>query len=198
MAKLGKRTQPDKAQLPPDVLQALRDTFGGLPREALQRIPPDILTPLVDGIAAITVRRRTHPNTVGLLVNPDPVPVTLEMKKFLKWKKNAERGRAVPHTMEFLDDNGLGNGRETVEIPIRLDRSTAAHSKRPPGAPRKLTLAQLVDHIRRHPSDLSDAARARMLSAEMGTPTPISRTVVLKLRHELERRRKRRKGSGAK
>jgi hypothetical protein len=181
MAKRDKRAS-DAGQIPPDVLEALRQILGGLPQAALERIPAEMLESIIDGIVAIALRRRTHPETVGLLFGPDPIPVTLEMKKLLKWKKDEERGRPVPHTVKFLDYSGAVSGRETVEIPTRR----RAEARRP-GAPRKLTIEQYRANLRSYQRKLTDQQRASLLG--------VSRTVVLKLRHEHEGRRKR---SGAK
>jgi hypothetical protein len=171
------RRKASGLDFPPDVLEALRSAFGGLSPEALQRIPPDHLEDFVSGIAAITIRRRQHPDTVGLSVSPDAIPVTLNMAKLLRWKKDAERGKPVPHTVEFLGPEGKVIGRESASRPIV--RSSAPPKRS--GRPRKLTLEQYAEHRRQRQEDLTDAQRARILG--------VSRTVVLRLRHRYERRK---------
>jgi hypothetical protein len=142
---------------------------------------------LGEGLAAIQVYRQARSDTVAVTIAPAPIPVGLDMKRLLTWKKNADRGHPIPHEVEFLDTSGRVTGRLIVDRPVPRE----SVPKRRPGAPRKLTLEQFKNHVRRFPQALSDRQRAWRLSNELGTT--ISRSVVLRLRQQLDKESRRRR-----
>jgi hypothetical protein len=147
--------------------------------------------PLIDALAQLAKRKprllkvwaqaldllAARPGATTVLVNPEGIPPGLPMAEILKRANAAKRGKPIRWTVDYRD----GTPPVIVDMPL-TDDGPEATEKKTGGRPRKLTLEEYRDHLRRHPGDLSDGVRARMLG--------VKRTTVWRIRHQLERRRK--------